>query len=115
MASNQIKDIEQNILKSKATVERGLALQRLKANKDFKLVVLEGYFKDEAVRLVHLKADPAMQTEDKQKSVLNQIDAIGAVSSYLQTVLFLAEQSAKNISADEQMIEELAAEELNNG
>ena len=56
MSNTQIQGIERNITKSVAAIERGIALERLRVNKDFKSIVLDGYFKDEAVRLVHLKA-----------------------------------------------------------
>jgi hypothetical protein len=63
--------------------------------------------------LVHLKADPAMQSPASQASVVAQIDAIGALFHYFVTVDQLAAQAEKSIASDEAMREEILAEELN--
>lgn len=115
MSSQEIQAIEQNIKQAKARVEFGAALDRLCTNKDFKLVILEGYLKDEAVRLVHLKASPAMQAPDMQASIAASLDAIGALNQYFLTTDQLAAQAEKSIASDESMLEELAAEELTHG
>lgn len=115
MSNDTVQSLEQNILQSKALVEMGQALERLQFNKDFKKVVVDGYFREEAIRLVHLKASPHTQSADMQRSIVNQIDAIGAVSDYFGTVLFKARQGERAIAADQETIEELAQEELNNG
>lgn len=115
MISPQIEAIEQNIQRAKEEVEFGHALERLRTNKDFKRVVLEGYFEDEAVRLVHLKADPAMQNAESQRMIVQQMDAIGSLSFYFNTALHRAKLAAKTIESDEAMRDEILAEELNNG
>ncbi len=111
MANDSSAAIEKNIREARKAVEFGNALERLKANKDFKKVFTEGYFEQEAVRLVHLKADPAMQSVDSQKSIVSQMDAIGAVRQYLDTGLRIAALAARQISADEETLEEILAEE----
>lgn len=110
--AEQVTELEQNIKEARKIVDLSDSLLRLGSNRDFKKIILEGYFEREAVRLVHLKADPAMQTPDKQASIVAQIDAIGALSTYFRTLDFNARQARKAIAADEQTIEELAAEEL---
>lgn len=107
MTDSTINAIEANIKQARSIIECGAALERLFANKDFKAVMLSGYMEKEAIRLVHLKADLNMQTPDKQQSVLTQIDAIGAVSSYFNNVRHQAMLAAKAIDADEATIEEL--------
>lgn len=104
---DQIQEIEQNIKESKKTVDFGDALVRLQSNRDFKRVILEGYFNEEAIRLVHLKSDSNMQTPDKQQSILLQIDAIGTLKQYFNTVLFKANLARKSIAFDEQTRDEL--------
>lgn len=114
MNEDTIKSIELNIVQAKKIEEVGNALERLKANKDFKRVVIEGYFEQEAVRLVHLKSDPSFQTEQLQQSIISQIDAIGNLSQYFQTLRHKASLANKAIEADEETRDELLAEELNN-
>jgi hypothetical protein len=114
MSNSPIQAIEENIKQAKKIVEVGEALGRLQNNRDFKRVVIEGYFEQEAIRLVHLKSDPNLQSPDSQKSILAQIDAIGAVSQYFSTVLHKASIARKAIASDEEARDEILAEELNN-
>jgi hypothetical protein len=110
-----IKQLEENIKTGRKFVELGQSLERLRSNRDFKKLILEGYFEQEAIRLVHLKADPSMQTQERQASIVSQMDAIGSLSSYFNLVLHKAAMAEKGIAQDEQTIEELSAEELTNG
>ena len=105
--NSDIEQLEHSIQISKKSVDLGNALERLLRNRDFKAVIMEGYMKDEAIRLVHLKADPAMQTPASQHSIVSQIDAIGAVTSYLNEVRRQADQSKKVIHDAEEVLEEL--------
>lgn len=78
--------------------EKAKALARLALNPDFKKIIIDGYLRDEAVRLVHLKADPAMQTPDKQASVIRQVDSIGNLSAYFTTIRTEGMMADKSIS-----------------
>lgn len=109
---SQIEALEKNIKLSQEFVDTANALARLETNRDFIKVVQAGYFEREAVRLVHLLADPAMQKPESRESILNQIQAIGQFSSYLQTVKAIADRAAHNIEADRATIDELQAEEV---
>lgn len=115
MSNATIQAIEENIKQAQKFVEAGEALERLKSNRDFKRVVLDGYFEREAVRLVHLKSDQNFQSTEMQKAIIAQIDAIGAVSQYFSTVLHKAAIARKAISSDEEAREEILEEELSNG
>lgn len=117
MSSNneQIQEIEDNIKEARKRVDLGSALERLMSNRDFRKVVLEGYFEKEAVRLVHLKADVRMQGADQQKSILAQIDSIGSFRGYLDLVKHFGELAARSIASDEETLAELHAEAVNHG
>lgn len=108
--NSAIQEIDANIREAQKYVELGNTLERLRENRDFKSIVLEGYFEKEAIRLVHLKADPSMQTPERQASILTQIDAIGAVRQYFDSVLHRANMAAKQIESDEMTREEILAE-----
>jgi len=114
MTINPVKAIEQNIKQAKLLVDMGTSMARLRNNADFKKVIMNGYFEQEAIRLVHLKADISMQSADCQKSIGVQMDAIGSFSQYLNTVQYKADLASKAISADEETRDEILAEELNN-
>lgn len=111
MSKDTIQGIEESIKRSKKLVELGDSLERLRNHRDFKKVILEGFLEQEAIRLVHLKADPAFQTAERQASITTQIDGIGTFVQYLNTVMSLANLGAKGIEADEAAREELLAEE----
>ena len=110
MDSSDIQQIEANIKQSQKIVDLGESLERLRSNRDFKKVILEGYFEQEAIRLVHLKADPNMQTQERQQSILLQMDAIGSLNQYFNTLYMRATMANKAIVSDEQMRDELLAE-----
>lgn len=112
MSNETIQAIERAIKSNKAAVEFGAALNRLQVNRDFNAVVTTGYFEREAVRLVHLKSDPNMQSADSQRAIISQMDAIGALKQYLATVKHLTMLAEKTLSADEVTLEELAEETL---
>lgn len=114
MSNEAVEAIERNIKVAKEIVEVGNALMRLKSNKDFKTVVMTGYFEKEAIRLVHLKADINMQSAEMQRSIVSQMDAIGALSQYFNTVMYKSSIANKSVEADQEMIEEMASEDLNN-
>jgi hypothetical protein len=112
MTQDTLHAIDANIRDAKPFLVLADALDRLQAQRDFKTVVAEGYFHAEAIRLVHLKADPAMQTPERQAAIVAQIDAIGALSAYFRTIAHNAALARKAIAADEAMREELLAEQL---
>ena len=110
MSSVELQAIENNIKQAQKTADLGDSLERLKSNRDFKKIVLEGYFEQEAIRLVHLKSDPNMQSADSQKAIATQMDAIGMFKQYLGLVSFKAALAGKSIEADEYARDELLEE-----
>lgn len=111
MYIDQLQDIEENIKEARKIVEFGAALDRLRNNKDFKAIILDGYFKTEAIRLVHLKADPSMDTPERQANIIKGMDAIGALSEYFHVVDHQAQLARKAIDYGEEAISEILDEE----
>ena len=108
---DQIKQIDRNIEAAKATLELSGALERLLTNRDFRKVIAEGYLTQEAVRLVKIKGEPAMQTSEKQAAILRDIDSIGSLHQYFNTIFMQGGIAEKQIGADEEMRVELLAGE----
>lgn len=94
----ELKHIELTEQEAKASIELSKALDRLSNNRDFKKVVTEGYFKDEAVRLVLTKANPACSTDEIQKAIIRDIDAIGSFRQYLGQIQHNAEMATKALA-----------------
>lgn len=108
---NEDKDmlgqLDKSIEEARSVEDLGQSLERLSNNPDFKRVILKGYFEKEAIRLVNLKADPNMQTPQRQAAILVQIDAIGNLHQYFQTIQQMATMATKSRLDSEQMREEL--------
>lgn len=112
--SSMIKEIEMNIKQAQCLVDMGNSLERLRSNKDFKAVIIDGYLNKEAVRLVHLKSDVSMQTAERQASIVKQMDSIGQLNQFFDTVYHQASLAGKAIASDEEARDELLSEDLSN-
>ncbi len=115
MNKTQIQLLELNIQRAQEIVDMGNALERLENNRDFKKVIGEGYFNREAVRLVHLKGDSNMQSDEMNQSILKQMDGIGALNQYFRTLKHSASVAMRAIESDNEMRDEILAEDMNNG
>lgn len=110
MSTHNLETIELSIKHAKKSVDLMKSLDKLTRNRDFKQVVLEGFFEKEAIRLVTLKSDPNMQDELNQKAILGQIDAIGNFRQYLSGVMQMGRMAEKAMIEDQATREELLAE-----
>lgn len=108
--TDTVQKIEENIKQARQIIELQAALDRLATNKDFKLVITEGYLKQEAIRLVHLKAEAFFQTLERQSAIVRDIDGIGSLVSYFTTLRHNAETARKAIEADEFTRDEILSE-----
>ena len=97
-----INDIELEINEAKKLVEIRDALKSLMDDPRFKLVILEEYFTQEAVRLVHLKAASPVSTPEGQAAVLRSIDGIGELKQFLSTLWMRGDSAEDAIEAGEQ-------------
>ena len=61
------------------------ALERLKANPDFKAVVLEGYFKDRAINGVSMLCSPGSDG-GRRKELLDEMLAISNLTWYFKMI-----------------------------
>ena len=110
MSAHNLETIELSIKHAKKSVDLMKSLDKLTRNRDFKNVVLDGFFEKEAIRLVTLKSDPNMQDEDSQRAIIAQMDAIGGFRQYLSGVLQMGRMAQKAIVEDQETREELLAE-----
>lgn len=102
-----IQECEISITEAKVIVERANMLDRLNDNADFQVLIREGYLKEEAIRLVHLKGDPAVSNLEVQASISRQIDGISGFLNYTSTIYQLAQSSRNAIESNEKAIKEL--------
>ncbi len=112
MSNKELLQVELSIEANKKLIQLSNALERLLYNPDFNKVVMDGYFTDEAVRLVHQKAEPHAQNELIQKRILLQLDAIGLFKQYLNTLQESADMAHKFLASEEATRDELTREAL---
>ena len=105
-----IASIEHSIERAKEHVATKDAVERLTRNRDFKKVILEGYFEQEAIRLVHLKADPEFQTPEKQAELHNEMLAIAGLRAYLDRLIQIGKMEEAAIPSHESELDALRSE-----
>jgi len=67
-------------------VDMHISLEKLKKNKDFKKVVLEGYFKDKAINGVSLLATDYVKQNGLRSDVMESLIAISNLEDYFITI-----------------------------
>lgn len=110
MSTEQLQALQDNIASDRKHVELATVLTRLTGNRDFVKIIKEGYFEKEAIRLVHLKADPSMQTPERQASITRDIDSIGSFRAYLDLIIRQGGMASRAIQNAEAEIESLEQE-----
>lgn len=103
--SQVIEDIELSIEQARRMVKLGQMAQNLAVNKDFKELVIDGYFRDEAARMTHLYADPNI-SEEIRAHVHRDIVGPGAFKRYLSGIVQMGNAAAREIlEAEETLVE----------
>jgi len=62
------------------------ALKRLETNRDFKMVVLEGYFKDRAINGVSMLAEPSVKQQGQRADIMEDMVAISNLQYYFKMI-----------------------------
>ena len=110
MSTAELQQLESNIKYAQKIVDLGDALDRLRNNRDFKKVIGEGYFEQEAIRLVHLMSDSNMQFPEIQQSIHKQLIAVGMFREFLETLTTRANMARRAVESDEATRDEILAE-----
>jgi hypothetical protein len=105
-----LERIEISLENAKKRVHLRDALIALTGNIAFKEIIQEGYFVNEASRLVLLKADPSMQDDESQTQIDNSILGVSYLRLYLHTIMRMGDTAEKAITDDEETREEILAE-----
>ena len=111
MSTTELQQLESNIKLAQKIVDMGDALERLRNNRDFKKVIGDGYFEQEAIRLVHLMSDSNMQSPETQQSIHKQMIAVGVFREFLETLNVRANMARRAVEADEATRDEILAED----
>jgi len=110
MSQNEIEQVELSIEAAQEMVARGRAAERLALVPEFKRLVLDGYFRDEAARLAHLLSDPNI-SEEIRAHVNRDLLGLGAFKRYLHVLVQLGHRAENEIEEARDALEEMRAEE----
>ncbi len=108
--AESIKHVELSLTEAKRIASLAEAIKRLETNKDFKRVIFDEYFTNEAQRLVFLTADTNVD-EKTANAVWGDIRAIGALRQFLLNRKVMGEMAQKEIKDFNETLDELRAEE----
>jgi len=107
---SDIEQIELSLSDAKEMVARRDSVLKLKSNREFRKIILDGYFKEEAIRLTALTASPEM--EKYRAEIFMSIQAISVLQGFFQTTLQLGDVAAANIAEYEGELEVLREEQV---
>ena len=108
--SQMITSLENQLSGTKDLVARRDAALRLHDNRDFKLLMVDGFMRDEAARYVQASGDPALSAEDRADS-LALAQASGHVKRFLSVVVVMGNQAARDVGALQEALDEERANE----
>lgn len=83
---NNLSDQQLLVIENQYWVDMWASLQRLKENKDFRRVILEGYFKDKAINGVSLLAQDAIIAGGHRTAVMEDLIAISSLEDFFVTI-----------------------------
>jgi len=98
MSNQQVEQLEVEIDQARSIIALSDDIEKLHNNKQFKNVILDQYFREEAIRLVSLKGDRAFQTPDLQASVLRQMDGISGLNAFFHRIVMAANQARESLA-----------------
>jgi len=107
---SDLLQLEQHLSTAKFLIERRDAALRLAKNKDFKRLVVDEYFTDEAARLIIASGDPNLDQKQRDDFVAMG-QAIGHFKRYLSFIVTEANNAERDIPNIEEALIELRAED----
>jgi len=105
MTPQEILEIEVTINDLEEAVTKKNNFIMLEQNEMFQKVILDGYMKDNAVRLVTLKGASQMSSKKSQRHLDDQIKAVGLLGEHFRAILAMGTTAEKRL---EEYTEELA-------
>jgi len=111
MGNEQVQ-IEIEINQARDWISKQECLARLKENSDFKELIEEGYFKEEAARIVGLKASPNfIFAGKKQMKFLDVLEnGVGALQQFFRQIEMQADAAKQGLPEMEETRNEVNAD-----
>jgi hypothetical protein len=109
-SEEQLEYLDASMAEAKHFVDINNSLMKLQKNRDFKKVITEYYFKEEAARLVMAKSSNL--TEDQQLLIDKMIYGVGALAKFLDSVGVRGAQALQTLVEDQETKEGIIQEGL---
>jgi 5-methylthioribose kinase len=103
----QLEQLDNSIAEAKEFINIRNSVLKLQKNREFKQVITEYYFKEEAARLVMAKSSNL--TEEQQLLIDKMIYGIGSLAKFLDSTLVRGAQADQSYAEDEQSRVEIIA------
>jgi len=110
MSQSDIEEVELSIEHARELIERGQMAERLSRNNEFRKLVLEGYFVNEAARLALLYSDPNIPNEMRE-NLLRDISAPGCFKRYLSSIVQMGHVAQRELREHMETLDEIRAED----
>jgi hypothetical protein len=94
---SDLQQIEVSLQECRGAIEKMEAFERLLNNRDFKLVIEQGFLQDEAVRSTWALADPELQGAENQEMLRRIQMGIGYLRQYFNKIVNQGRQAQKMI------------------
>jgi len=106
---SDLQDLQQGIKDAEELIGRRNTAIRLSTNPDFKELFLDGYFQEEAARLVQLSSDPALDPMQRADA-LSMAQATGHAKRYLSMMVQMGAHAERELPAMNEALVELMSE-----
>ncbi len=79
---------------AKESIERSNRLQRLEKNRDFKALILEGYLKEDVIRMNNMRRS-GNASEEVRKSLMESLDGAAVLNDFFNVTHGMAQLADK--------------------
>lgn len=106
---SDIAEIELSMDHAKELIAKKDSALKLSVNREFKKLVFEGYFEQEAVRLTHALSDHAMIPHREQ--IIADLDAIGRFKQYMTNIVQFGKMAETDLKEAQEALAEMHNED----
>lgn len=106
----EIEEIELSIEDAKKIVTKGEMAEKLYTNPEFEALILEGFMKEEVLRMTSLMSDPNIP-ETFRECVKRDLHGPATLRRYLQTLVQMGRAAQNEIEGHEETIDDIREEQ----
>ena len=108
---SDMNQIEISIEQAQKLVDRKNQIEKLTSNREFRKVIIDGYFNEEAARLAGIAGDP-LHARDRD-DILLCIQGISKLRLYLSNAIRMGQMAESELHDHNELLEEMRANDGN--